>query len=715
MIAERARGATLLWITRSWSGRALLVFAILGVYLSNGRLVGSFDNIPLRYLPLSILREWNFDLNEFSFLHANNAILYPLQYHDGRFLPFAPIGPALLALPFYVIPALAGISAESPWLPQLEKLAAAGIAALSALFVLLSLARVLPGWRALLAAGLYAFGTATFGVSSQSLWPVGSAQLLLALGLYLLVRGLTDPRWTAFAALPLAGAVLCRPSAALIGLIMALYVLRHRRRQLWMFSLLALPPAAAQIAYNIVYFGTPLLPPGYVSAGGHVLARLENFSTPLWKGLAGLLASPTVGFFVYSPVFLFGLIGIYRRWRARDVLAPYLTAAILVVILLESKLNMWWGGTVLGPRYVVEISPLLAYFVAFGLPSCEVAWKRLLVGLLTAWSVYANGLIAFAFDGTWDHRATLWSWSNSPIIYYSHHTLDLLRSLGPAVSRRIQRVPDSRSRSGLSAELQLPPLPPEIATNALLEMTVRVKNSGEAAWLRLTPDSVGTVRLGWQWHRAGQTGATAEGRGFRLATDVLPGRRATIAVKIPAPLEPGPYELELGMVSEGVTWFGRDGGPPPRVAIRVTGESLCQFERALEHMRDPTEEAFHLKWVTDRTVLGPGDVLSARLNIANPGPPRVLYPVIVLRGPAGQYSFFDFEHQAFRGFCSGWIERAPAMFLDHGYRAVEVPILSLLLAKMPAGPYALYFVYLKPKESTFRLVASTALTFERLP
>jgi hypothetical protein len=41
--------------------------------------------------------------------------------------------------------------------------------------------------------------------------------------------------------------------------------------------------------------------------------------------------------------------------------------------------------------------------------------------------------------------------------------------------------------------------------------------------------------------------------------------------------------------------------------------------------------------------------------------------------------------------------------------------LTLLLADMPAGSYTLYFLYLRPTEATIRLVASTALRFERVP
>jgi hypothetical protein len=147
----------------------------------------------------------------------------------------------------------------------------------------------------------------------------------------------------------------------------------------------------------------------------------------------------------------------------------------------------------------------------------------------------------------------------------------------------------------------------------------------------------------------------------------------------------------------------------------VTGETLCDFEQATRAMADSTEPPLHLRWVGDRTVFGRDEVLAARLNIQNPGPPRVLYPVIVLRWPSGNYSFLDLERQAFQNLCSGWLQHDWPMFLDRDYRTTELPILTLQLAHMPSGSYTLYFLYLRPKQSLVRLVAVSALAFELLP
>jgi hypothetical protein len=701
-------------------GWLLFPLALFLVYLSTGQPIGSPDNISLRYLPLSLIREGNFDLNEFSFLYAERVVPYSVVHHDGYFLPFAPVGPALLAVPFYLIPALAGFDAASPWAPYVEKVAASGIAALSALCLLLTLARLVPTRRALVTALLYAFGTATFGVSSQALWPVGSAQLMLAMGLYCVTRGRSEAHWTAYAAIPLSWAVLCRPSSALIGLLVGIYVFIHCRRQFLVFILLAMPALVFQGLYNAAYFGDPFRPPGYMSSGGHLVARLDSFNTPLWRGLAGLLFSPAVGFFVYSPIYLCALAGIYRRWRAGDPLVPYLAGGALSIMLLQSRLNMWWGGAFLGPRYVIEVAPILTYFLAFGLAGPWQRWRKMIVSVLAVWSVYTNSLMAFAFDGSWDHRAELWSWSNNPIAYYSCQSLqrgsNLLLWAGERVRQGWHELPDSRSHSGLEAIVEIETLPTRMSTNAFIDVVMQVKNAGQAIWLHGPPDDLGTVRPAWRWFKSpGRIEAQVEGRGPLLTVDLLPGRQARLLTRIWTPPEAGLYELELGMVSEQVAWFGGGSGPPTRATIEVTGESMCRFEPALAVLEPQTGLPLDIQWTADQTVLRADEVLSARLNMSNAGPPRVLYPVIILRWPSGVYRYWDFALARFQDLCPTWYRPQWPLFIDHGYRAVDYPILSLLLADMPVGSYTLYFLYLQAKDSTVQLAANASLTFERLP
>ena len=71
------------------------------VYLVNGSTQHAGDTVPARYLPLSILREGNFDLNEFSFLYREGKLYYLALVHN-RHVSEYPVGPALLALPVFL-------------------------------------------------------------------------------------------------------------------------------------------------------------------------------------------------------------------------------------------------------------------------------------------------------------------------------------------------------------------------------------------------------------------------------------------------------------------------------------------------------------------------------------------------------------------------------------------------------------------------------------
>jgi hypothetical protein len=128
---------------------ATLFCALLILYLANGVTKASGDTLPARYLPLSILREGNFDLNEFRFLYAQ-GIPYYLRHINSRYVSNYPVAPAIVALPFYLITALGAASPTDRLIEDLEKLAAASMVALSACILYLVLRRLASGRVSLL-------------------------------------------------------------------------------------------------------------------------------------------------------------------------------------------------------------------------------------------------------------------------------------------------------------------------------------------------------------------------------------------------------------------------------------------------------------------------------------------------------------------------------------------------------------------------------------
>ncbi len=214
---------------------AILFSAFLIIYLANGRTIWSGDTLPARYLPLSILREGNFDLDEFPFLFDRDKFPYPryLRLVNGHYVSDYPVGAALLAIPFYLPSALGHVDPQSSLVEDLEKLSAAVIVALSAVVLYFALRRLTSRSGSLLVTALYALGTSSLSESSQALWQHGASQLALTAALYCLVRGRTEAGWVAFAGFPLAFAVISRPTDVLLALPLGIYVLVHHRRHVW--------------------------------------------------------------------------------------------------------------------------------------------------------------------------------------------------------------------------------------------------------------------------------------------------------------------------------------------------------------------------------------------------------------------------------------------------------------------------------------------------
>ena len=270
-----------------------------------------------------------------------------VQRINGRIVSAYPPWAGVLALPVYLLPVLGGLSAQSPWIHDLEKLSATLITALSVVLLLSTMRRLTNEKIAWCIAIVYAFGTSSFSSSSQALWQHGPSQLFLTLTIYWLVKGLDEPRFSAYAGLALGSAIICRPSNAIHGDPDRGICVLRRRHQFVGFCLAAFPPFLGFITYNMLYNGSA------VSTGFAVgiidPSRLRNigahlFKTPLHEGLAGVLVSPSRGLFIYSPILLFAFVGMVMVWKNSTlVLLKYLSLAPLLTILLAAKWINWWG------------------------------------------------------------------------------------------------------------------------------------------------------------------------------------------------------------------------------------------------------------------------------------------------------------------------------------------------------------------------------------
>lgn len=513
----------------------------LAVYLSTGLLHVTPDTVPARYLPVSLLRYGHLYLDPFPQVVEGD---HYIKWVEGRAVSRYSVVPALLAVPFYAPVVWSGGELTDARLAGLEKLSAATLTALSVGLVFLALSRVTGSRMAWFATVAYAFGSGSFGTSSHGLWQHGPGQLMLAAALLCLVSGRVG-----WAGLPLGWAVLARPSNLLLAAPLVAYVFLHHRRQTLPLVLGTLPALAFQLWYNTVYLGGPF----HFSVGPNGETG-EHWATPLGVGLAGLLFSPGRGLFLYSPIFALSVLGMALSFRkGGDPLVRWLCLACVLMLCLVSKFIMWWCGDCFGPRFLADLGPYLAFslYPLEGLLARSLA-LRALAGVLLTWSVAVNALGAYSEDAwKWsedmnvnEHRERLWIWDNNPL------ALPVLEVLN---RRRVER-------EGLPTSLTAPHLLRAAYRDAhirpfedRLELEVTAVNEGAAVWLT-RGQAHGRIWLGWRFYKESQPERVLEGR-VGLAHALFPGESYRITSSIPLPSENGPYWLEVGMVSEFVTWF----------------------------------------------------------------------------------------------------------------------------------------------------------------
>jgi hypothetical protein len=280
----------------------------------------------------------------------------------------------------------------------------------------------LPFRAALGFAALFAFGTAEWSVASRNLYPHGLTLLLLSGALFFLLppansgAALRAGTRYALAGLLLALGFCVRPSNAISAVALAVYVAVHQRRHLAAFVLGAAPVAVLFFSYQALVQHS--LIPLYV----YVAAQQNNISFAAALALSFL--SPSRGVFVFTPVFLVSVAGIWLGWRRRWCfpMLPYLIAIVIFHTLLVTTI---WPGHCFGPRYFADITHLLILFL---IPAF-LWWRersgnvRLMLAaaflLLAACGIFVNGRGATSIAvNQWsarpvnvdDARWRVWDW-----------------------------------------------------------------------------------------------------------------------------------------------------------------------------------------------------------------------------------------------------------------------------------------------------------------
>jgi len=415
--------------------RTYLFIAVFFVYLLNPFAYTNSDTQSTKLLPVSILRERNFDLNEFN----QTYLRLPLDERnvvvvDGRVVSKFPVLHALLAVPFYIPFLLAGGPSGITEIEIPARLYSVFVAALSVVFLYMAAREISDERKALFCSMVYAFGTCTWSISSQDLWQHGTSQMFIALSLYFMLRGLKDERFTPYSGFTLACAVATRPANLVTAGILSLYIFREHRLVFKKFLFYATMPVLFVLSYSWVYFHSFLM----LGQGQDPLAK---WTTPFFYGLLSLLFSSSKGLFVYSPFLIFSFAGIYLSWKDKqNVLFKYISTSVLLALFMWSKWWAWHGTTSYGYRMLLDLTPLLIILL---LPVFQKynrnTWFWILFLMLVSYSVVIQMVGVFFFDDSWDVRhftsypedgvsPYYWSIGESQLSYYMKKAFNTLFS-----------------------------------------------------------------------------------------------------------------------------------------------------------------------------------------------------------------------------------------------------------------------------------------------
>ena len=433
---------------------AVAIFiACLVLYQSNGdTYVYTYDSAPNSLFVLNAVENHRLDFENFrgGYLFGLGAGYAFADDQHGRLTSFFPVGTAILSAPLYLAfdplihlqhqPSDVTSPGFERYRLHYEKLAANWIAAFAAVLLFLCARRLTGLVPALIVTLAFAAGTDMWTVGSLALWQHGSVNLLVLAMTGALFAAL-DARpsrrmlfWLALAGLCAGFLFAVRPTALVFSTAALAFAAWEFRRDALLFVAGAIAGILPGIVWNEATFGTLL--GAYAQNADAYVFTWQQFS----NAFAALLISPGKGLFVFTPIAVFSLIGLWHALRAHTAharLLVALSAAGGILLLQYSFFARWWGGTSYGPRYLTDVACILALLLAYAIPvrpAGRIAFGVLLAASIAIQFVGANG----EEFGRWSalpvsidvQPSRVWTFVDSPIQRDAEVTLRRLRNGG---------------------------------------------------------------------------------------------------------------------------------------------------------------------------------------------------------------------------------------------------------------------------------------------
>lgn len=346
----------------------LLIFLIVFTVHFTSDTITSTDSRWSIQTSFSLIKEFNLNLDEYKDLAKNDPIVKEV---NGHLYTMFPIGTSLLAVPFVFIIDKVLIHLVSFNLEEYLKHTAPGgsipggievfiasfIVALTALFIYKIGKMFLNTKYSILLVVIFAFCTASWSTASRALWQHGPSMLMLSAALYLVLLSKDRPFFIQFAGIPLAFSYIIRPTNSISIIVLTVFIYVQYRQQFLRYLFGAITIGLPFVIYNLNIHNEILSP--------YYLPQRIGSNRFFIEALLGNLISPSRGLFVFTPVLLLSLFGIYLKSKKKQL--SKLDYCLISIIFLHwiaiSSFPHWWAGWSFGPRFFTDVIPYFLYFI----------------------------------------------------------------------------------------------------------------------------------------------------------------------------------------------------------------------------------------------------------------------------------------------------------------------------------------------------------------
>lgn len=446
--------------------------------------IQSEDTIPAMITPLTLLKEKTIYLDTYvdmmikKYPHPDDKdyVLHLTPFYlrkiDNHYVSAFPIIISFLILPLYLLPTALNIPITWELLAILSHVSASLTVSLSGGFLYLLIKKHLCTTYGntcdsksdkkysdripILLTIVYLFATVNYAMLSQGIWQHGFLQLFVILGLYFLFNYLKQKT---FKDIFLCGlffgiSLLIRPTSLLVLFFVFLILFLNFKFNLkpyLSFLLGIIPSVLFFLWYNAKYYVS-------ITNQGYADQLFKGWLSPFPEGFLGVWLSPSKGILVYSPIFIFSLIGLYlalknlkreikelkknKEKREMEILIKskevyYVLFGIIVLVhtLIISFWKHWYGGWSFGYRMSSDIILFLVLllipylesqnysqakkFVYINTASMKIFFVALVISTLVQLSgiIFFDGIWHAAYDLGYENTSWLWSIKDSEVLF----------------------------------------------------------------------------------------------------------------------------------------------------------------------------------------------------------------------------------------------------------------------------------------------------------